>query len=152
MAAGDGQETASGSSRRMRAATAVMTAARISGDVSRSVLNAAPGQDEELRRPLADGRRGSPILGQERDLAQEIAGPEGSECRAVALDPDPAIDDQEELLGQVTHAHQDVPIADIDLVGQLRDQLDRLGRTRGEQRHAAQHLDLGIGHGGPPQG
>ena len=93
-------------------------AARIAGDESRSELKPRCVMTRSFGGSFASRPSPSGALAQERDLAQEIAGSERGDGLAIAFDPDPAVDDQEELLRKVALAHQRVAIGDVDLVGQ----------------------------------
>src|SRR5215204_2919977 len=101
--------------------------------------------DEQLHAPLRpDGRRARNALDQ-RDLAEELTGPELSHRGVPVKDHHPPVRHDEELMARLSLFGKDAVEADLDLVRQLAQSL-QLGRTHlGEQRHAAEVLELLVG-------
>src|SRR4029079_3191564 len=87
-------------------------------------------------------RRGARAAVEQRDLAEEVAGAEGVDHLASALDPYGTVDDDEEVALVPPLVGQHVAGLDVDLVDDAAQLLELVTRHPGEQRHALQELDL----------
>ena len=91
--------------------------------------------DEQATWRRAGRRRRPGDFPQQRQLTEEVGGPEVGQVLAVAIDADGAVDDHEELGSAGALAGHDTVRGQIDLVGEARDLLQTATIERGEERH-----------------
>src|SRR5258708_15660707 len=105
-------------------------------------LEVARGDHKHSRRLRRRDRRSARRAGDERDLAEEVAGAERVHLAALALHVGGALDDDEELLARCALARELPALLDRELVGDGRDLVQLPLRAVLEQRHALEQLDF----------
>jgi hypothetical protein len=89
---------------------------------------------DEIHRRLGDHRRGPTLGFDKRDLAEEIAGTELGDHRAVVDDVGFAVLDEEELVSKAPLVDEMIALFYLDLVRQMGRRLELLLRERCKQR------------------
>src|SRR5204863_2239859 len=103
-------------------------------------------KDDQPGRRLGRGSRRSRTAIEERDLTEEVAPAERRDLAAAAIDPDRAVEDQEELLAVLALGHEDATCRDVDFVGELPHLLEAPSAKPREERHLLEQLELAV-HG-----
>ena len=127
-----------------RAASAERTLSWIDGIFRISSRKARSVTTSSRSRRGRDHRRRPRPVGDERDLAEEVARPHRVHLAALAADVGRALDQDEELAPRIALARQHLPLGHVDLVGDERDLAELLLRAVREERHPLQQLDLGV--------
>ena len=86
--------------------------------------------DQQPRDALGTHRGGARHALEQRDLAEEVAGPERRDRRVTVEDHQPAIEDDEELVAGLALLGEELVEADLDLVGQLAQALELTAAQR----------------------
>ena len=116
--------------------------ARQRGVLLRQPPELAVGQDEECARLRGcDGRRPR-RAGDQRDLAEEVAGAERRDLRAVLRHLDPTGSDGDELVRALALADELHPRRHVDQVGRARDRLQLVAAALREERDRLDQLVL----------
>ena len=100
---------------------------------------AVPEDKQPARHHRRRGGGARPVV-EERGLTEEAARAERPDDHPVALDPYGSADDDEELIGVLTLAHQDLTGRDVDLVSEPPDLLEPLLVADREERHLLDQL------------
>src|SRR5436309_2458665 len=90
-------------------------------------------------------RCGAWLAVDQRDLAEEVALPEGRDDAAVDVHLDGSIEDDEELLSGLALPGQHAAVDDVDFVREGSELLQILPAETGEERHPLELLELLVG-------
>src|SRR5207247_5058242 len=94
----------------------------------------ARAHDRDAHRRARDDRRRATLVFEQRDLAEEVTGPERRERFAVLRDLDLPLQDDEELVREPALLQQRVPRREADRIRPPRDPLAIFVTEIGEQR------------------
>ncbi len=86
------------------------------------------------------GRAGPPI--EQGDLAEEVATAKLGDFPLTVEHPDPPVEDDEELVSDVSLLGEDLVKSDLDLIGQLSQSLQLMRSHMREQGYLAQMVEL----------